>query len=533
VISQNTAFSSETDGGIFFFGKNLDLNSITPQVVGSKAYNLMKMTNLGLPVPPAFVLSTQYCQEYFKNERRLPINFEKTLQLTIDEFEKIVYGKTISKGPLLVSVRSGAAVSMPGMMDTILNVGLNDSTITSLIRMTGNPRFAWDSYRRLVESYGDVVAKINPASFDSIIRQYLQQDGLEDVQELSSEQLKNVTRDFLLLYKEKTGLRFPQSLYEQLLGAIRAVFESWENPRAIEYRRINGLANLSGTAVIVQLMVFGNMGVTSGSGVGFTRNPTNGDNELYLDYLSNAQGEDVVSGRYACKDVQYLQSILPSIYDEIKSIKRNLELYFMDAQDFEFTIQEGKIYLLQTRSAKRTPWAALKTTVDLVNEGIIDKTTGKGRLAKYDLGSIHRKRILVNSQPLSTGTPASHGVAFGRIALSVTDVKNLGKSGEPIVLVREDFSTNDLEALNISEGILTVVGGKTSHAAVVARQLDKICIVGCKDLMINNEYCVIAGRQLKIGDFVTLDANTGNVYEGKIPVELEKPNELVLQVNSW
>jgi pyruvate,orthophosphate dikinase len=522
---------SSTKTEIFFFDNGIE--SLSPQIVGSKAYNLMKMTNLGLLVPPGFVLGTKYCQEYFENGKKIPQNLADSVYLAIKKLEQVVAANR-SRQPLLVSVRSGAAVSMPGMMDTILNVGLNDAVVLDLVRITGNPRFAWDSYRRLVESYGDIVQKINPKLFDDIVQKYLQSEGLRDTQELSSDQLKNITTDFLLLYREKSSKRFPMSLQEQLLGAIEAVFESWENPRAVEYRRINGLENLCGTAVIIQMMVFGNMGMTSGSGVGFTRNPTNGHDELYLDYLSNSQGEDVVSGKFLCKDSQYLQSIMPLAYDEIQQIKRKLELHFMDAQDFEFTIQEGKLYLLQTRSAKRTPWAALKIAVDLVSQGIIDSSIAKQRLAKIDHALISRQRLVVDMQkPLAIGLPASHGAAHGKIALSLVDAKNLSRAGQPVILVREDFSTDDLEALNISEGILTMVGGKTSHAAVVARQLDKVCIVGCKNLIINRDHCIIGNKQLNIGDFISLDANSGYVYGEKIPIELERPTELTAKISEW
>lgn len=524
---------------IFFFGNGVDYPQLpSVEIVGSKAYNLMKLTNLGLPIPPGFVLSTSFCHDFFAKGKKSSSDFPEIIQSNIKKFETITrftFGG--SRRPLLVSVRSGAAVSMPGMMDTILNVGLCDSTISGLIRMTGNPRFVWDSYGRLVRSYAEVVYHISPEPFDSVLKNYLQKDDVQNSSDLDSEELEHMTQEYLQIFKKTTGKKFPQSLLEQLIGAVEAVFKSWESPRSIEYRRIRNITGLVGTAVIIQTMVFGNMGITSGSGVGFTRNPTTGENTLFLDYLSNAQGEDIVSGKHMCRDVHYLNTILPVVYNEIQSMRRTLELSFKDMQDFEFTIQEGKLFLLQSRTGKRTPWAALKIAVDLVNEGIIDSLTAIKRLEEYDIYSIKRPKIISNSilQSLATGTSASHGVAVGKIAFTSEKARDLKNCGESVILVRQDILTDDLEGISTSDGILTATGGRTSHAAVVARQLDKACIVGCHDLTIipGNNICRLAKTVLNEGDYISLDANSGNIYNGKLEIIDEKPAELISQIERW
>ncbi|TSA17926.1 MAG: pyruvate, phosphate dikinase [Nitrosopumilales archaeon] len=524
---------------IFFFGNGIDYPQFpSVETVGSKAYNLMKLTNLGLPIPPGFVLSTSFCHDFFVNGQKSPSDFLEMLQSNIKKFEtmtRFTFGG--SRRPLLVSVRSGAAVSMPGMMDTILNVGLCDSTISGLIRMTGNPRFVWDSYGRLVKSYAEVVHHTSPDPFDSVLKECLQKNDVQNSSDLDSEELEHMTREYLQIFKKTSGKKFPQSLLEQLIGAVEAVFKSWESQRAIEYRRIRNITGLMGTAVIIQTMVFGNMGITSGSGVGFTRNPTTGENTLFLDYLSNAQGEDVVSGKHLCRDVHYLHTILPQVYSEIQSMRRTVELAFKDVQDFEFTVQEGKLFLLQSRTGKRTPWAALKIAVDLVNEGIIDHITAIKRLEEYDIHSIKRPKILSKSvlQSLSIGTSASHGVVVGKIAFTSEKARELKNAGDSVILVRQDILTDDLEGISTSDGILTAMGGRTSHAAVVARQLDKACIVGCHDLIIipGNNMCKLAQTILNEGDYISLDANSGNVYNGKLEIVDEKPTELISQIEKW
>ena len=524
---------------VFFFGNGIDYPQLpSVEVVGSKAYNLMKLTKLDLPIPPGFVLGTSFCHDFFLNGQKMSSDFLEMLQSNIKRFEtmtRFTFGG--ARRPLLVSVRSGAAVSMPGMMDTILNVGLCDSTVSGLVRMTGNPKFVWDSYNRLVSSYAKVVYHSPTDLFDSVLKDYLQKNEAQNISELDSEELKNITQEYLQIFKKITGKKFPQSLLEQLIGAVEAVFKSWESPRAIEYRKIRNITGLMGTAVIIQTMVFGNMGVTSGSGVGFTRNPTTGENVLFLDYLSNAQGEDVVSGKYLCQDVHYLHKILPQVYDEIQSMRRTLELAFKDVQDFEFTVQEEKLFLLQSRTGKRTPWAALKIAVDLVNEGIIDPRTAIKRLEEHNIHSIKRPKILSKYllQPLSTGTSASHGVVVGKIAFTSEKAKDLKNAGESVILVRQDILTEDLEGISASDGILTTRGGRTSHAAVVARQFDKACIVGCHDLVIipENNICKLAATILNEGDLISLDANSGNVYNGKVEIVEEKPTELIDQVEKW
>jgi pyruvate,orthophosphate dikinase len=524
---------------IFFFGNGVDYSQLpSVEAVGSKAYNLMKLTKLGLPIPPGFVLNTSFCHDFFSNGQEVSSDFLQMLQSNIKRFEtmtRFTFGG--ARRPLLVSVRSGAAVSMPGMMDTILNIGLCDSTVSGLVRMTGNPKFVWDSYMRLVKSYAEVVHQISPDLFDSVVKDSLQKNDAQITSELDSEELENITKEFLQIFKKTTGKKFPQSLFDQLTCAVEAVFKSWQSQRALEYRKIRNINGLVGTAVIIQTMVFGNMGITSGSGVGFTRNPTTGENALFLDYLSNAQGEDVVSGKHLCQDVHYLHKILPQVYDGIQSMRRTLELAFKDVQDFEFTVQEGKLFLLQSRTGKRTPWAALKIAVDLVNEGIIDIQTAMKRLEEYDIHSIKRPKILTKSvvQPISRGTSASHGVVVGKIAFTSEKARDLKNTGESVILVRQDILTEDLEGISVSDGILTSTGGRTSHAAVVARQLDKACIVGCQDLVIipENHTCKLAETILNEGDYISLDANSGNVYNTKLEIVDEKPTELIAQLEKW
>jgi len=535
----SASIGSEKNPIVFFFGNGIDYPQFPSiETVGSKAYNLMKLTKLGLPIPPGFVLGTSFCHDFFLNGQKTPSDFPEMLQADIKRFEsmtRFTFGG--ARRPLLVSVRSGAAVSMPGMMDTILNVGLCDSTVSGLIRMTGNPRFVWDSYGRLVRSYAEIAHQASPDPFDSVLKDYLQKNDVQNRSDLDSEELEHLTQEYLQIFKKTTGKKFPQSLLEQLIGAVEAVFKSWESSRAIEYRKIRNITGLIGTAVIIQTMVFGNMGITSGSGVGFTRNPTTGENILFLDYLSNAQGEDVVSGKHLCQDVHYLHTILPQVYNEIQSMRRTLELAFKDVQDFEFTVQEGKLFLLQSRTGKRTPWAALKIAVDLVNEGIIDPPTAIKRVEEYDIHSIKRPKILSKSllQPISTGTSASHGVVVGKIAFTLEKARDFKNAGEYVILVRQDILTDDLEGISTSDGILTATGGRTSHAAVVARQLDKACIVGCHDLVIipENNICKLSETILTEGDYISLDANSGNVYKGKLEIIDEKPTELIDQIEKW
>jgi pyruvate,orthophosphate dikinase len=511
---------------------------VSPEVVGHKAANLIRMAEARLPVPPGFVLATTLCRAYFDQGRRLPTDFPELLARSIRELEEAT-GLTFggARRPLLVSVRSGAAVSMPGMMDTILNVGLGERTLPAMIRMTGNPRHAWDSYRRLVQAYAEVVHGLPVDPFERSLAVSLQREAVPAAGELDVAALKELTQEFLGHFASQVGQPFPQDPLTQLAGAAEAVFRSWETSRAVEYRRLHGLDDRAGTAVTVQAMVFGNMGGTSGSGVAFTRDPATGENTLYLDFLWNAQGEDVVSGRYPAQDSGNLQGTSPELYHELRQTGRKLELLFRDVQDFEFAVEEGRLHLLQSRDAKRTPWAALRIACDLVKEGLIDEATALDRLAQYDLDLIHLVRLVPKGDcwPLCTGTPASPGVAVGEIALSPESAVAMASAGRTSVLVREDISPADIAGLAAAAGVLTSRGGRTSHAAVVARQLNKVCIVGCRQLTVpvGSRGCRLGNRWFKEGDCLSLDGHSGTVYEGKLEVVVEKPIPYLREVERW
>jgi pyruvate,orthophosphate dikinase len=506
-------------------------------IVGSKAANLSRMAEAGLPVPPAFVLPTAQCRAYWQQGQRLPADFAGRLAPAIAQIEKAT-GLTFGgvRRPLLVSVRSGAAVSMPGMMATILNVGLCERTLPALVRMTGNPRHAWDSYRRLVQAYAEVVHDVPADPFERRLAEHLQREEVPTTDELDAAALKEITREFLELFESLAGRPFPQEPLVQLTGAIEAVFRSWQSPRAAEYRRLHSLNDRAGTAVTVQAMVYGNMGGTSGSGVAFSRNPTTGENLLYLDYLANAQGEDVVSGRYPLQDSSSLQQTMPELYRQLRQIGRQLEMLFRDAQDFEFTVQEGRLYLLQSRRAKRTPWAALRIACELVQEGLIDEAMALKHLAGYDLDSIENVRLSSPTEPpLCGGIPASAGVAVGAIVFDSETAVRSATAGRPALLLRAEIATTDIAGLAAAAGVLTTCGGRTSHAAVLARQLNKVCIVGCRELDIDapRRGCRLGGRWFHEGDVLTLDGQSGAVYAGRLDVITEKPLKYLQEINRW
>ena len=399
-----------------FGGEETAAHGASAEIVGNKGANLIHMAEAGLPVPPGFILPTELCRDYLQSGKQLPEGTEELLRQGIRHVEKsarLNFGG--DRRPLMVAVRSGSPVSMPGMMDTILNVGLCDRTLPALIRMTGNPRHAWDSYRRLIQAYAEIAVRLPPGPFERILDDHLRHEDVPTVNELDVAALKSLVREFLDQFEASSREPFPQDPIAQLSGAVEAVFHSWQSARAVEYRRLHRLDDLIGTAVTIQTMVFGNMGSTSGSGVGFTRNPATGENDLYLDFLSNAQGEDVVSGRSPVQGVVGLQERLPELYGQLRRVKDRLELLFHDAQDFEFTVQEGRLYLLQTRNAKRTAWAALRIACEQVAEGLIDEGTALRRLAEYDLGAIRQVRLVTaeGCRPIGSGIAASPGVAIG------------------------------------------------------------------------------------------------------------------------
>jgi pyruvate,orthophosphate dikinase len=505
-----------------------------PQEVGNKAWNLMRMAQSGLPVPPAFVLPTAWCQRpQPENEPALRATLAKGIAL-IESATGHGFGAT--RRPLLVSVRSGAAVSMPGMMETVLDVGLNAETVEALIRLTGNPRLAWDSYRRLVQGYAEVVANLPTAPFDALMAAALERSGAENERELDHRDLRSLTLAMLDSYRTLSGYDFPANPREQLVGAAIAVFGSWSAPKAISYRRLNGINDESGTAVTVQTMVYGNAGGLSGSGVAFTRNPATGGRELYFDFQFNAQGEDVVAGRQKLHDNDRLHLVLPAVWRQLNDIRHKLEVVFGDAQDFEFTVQSGVLFLLQTRRAKRTDWAALAIAVDMVEEGLSTPAGALERLGGIDLTAVVRTSFAPPvPDTLAVAMVASIGVASGAVALDPDAVKRLTSTGTPAILVRRETVTTDIEGMAIAAGILTASGGRTSHAAVVARQLGKVCLVGCPRLEIDLEHrqCRIGGKLLSEGDFLSLDGNMGAVYPGQLTPQVERPERALAAIAVW
>jgi pyruvate,orthophosphate dikinase len=493
-------------------------------LVGGKGANLGQMTKLGLPIPQGFTVTTEACTYYYKNNEKLSDSIIKEIETAMEKLEGIT-GKKFGDpdNPLLVSVRSGARVSMPGMMDTILNLGLNEDVVAGLARKTQNPRFAYDSYRRFIQMYSDVVMGLAKSRFEEIIDEMKRERNIEFDTEFKAEDLQEMIRKFKAFYKKELNAEFPLDPKEQLFGAIYAVFRSWENPRAIYYRKINNIPSEWGTAVNVQSMVYGNMGNTSGTGVAFTRNPATGEKKLYGEYLINAQGEDVVAGVRTPQPISALEKELPEAYKEFVELSTKLENHFRDMQDIEFTIENGKLYLLQTRNGKRTAQAALRIAVELVEEGMINKERALLLVQPEQLDTLLHPQFdanaLKNAKRIGEGLPASPGAACGQVAFNVEQVAQMRKEGKKVVLVRLETSPEDIEGMHVSEGFLTARGGMTSHAAVVARGMGKCCVSGCKGMEIDEEkgYAVIGGQTLRKGDWISLDGSTGAVYGEKIP----------------
>lgn len=509
-----------------------------PAIVGVKAANLMHLAGAGLPVPPGFVLSTEVCAEFHRAGCQLDPHVNQLLGRGVDYVEQAT-GRRFGAGrrPLLVAVRSGAAASMPGMLDTVLNVGLCDATLPGLLLATGDPAFVWDSYRRLIQAFADVVENLPAEPFALATEEALARHGAPTASELEVAALRDLVGQLKAVYQSRSGRSFPQDPRQQLVAAVEAVLRSWDSDRAVEYRRLQGLSGLAGTAVTVQAMVFGNLGATSGSGVAFTRNPATGANELYADFVLNGQGEDVVAGQRAASDPGPLIAAIPGLAHQLETASRSLEAIFGDVQDFEFTVEDGKLWLLQARSAKRTPLAALQIACDLVDEGLIDPPSALERLTPYDVDRITRTRLSSGpgTGPIGRATPASTGVASGNIELDVEATLARVAQGKPVILVREHASTDDIKALAACTGLLTATGARTSHAAVVARQLGIVCLIGCPTLAIDQQAhrLRIGDHQLEEGETITLDASTGNIYRGALkPIE-ERPTDLIERVHSW
>lgn len=510
----------------------------TPETMGFKAFNLARMAKLGLPVPAGFVLGTAWCAHFARQRSATLETLRPILDANIHALEMscgLQFGA--ERKPLLVSIRSGAPISMPGMMDTVLNVGLTENTLHGFLRATGNPRLVWDSYRRLIQQFAEIVHGADPQPFRAELDSALERARVTRPQDLDFRSLAELARASLALFERLVGSPFPQDPFDQLERAVSAVFQSWMSPRAVEYRRMHAIADDLGTAVTVQRMVFGNAGGTSGSGVGFTRDPSSGDNALYLDFRFNSQGEDVVSGRHSANDAQRLAAVLPGAYRQLSTLAGTLESEFRDAQEFEFTVQDGMLWMLQTRAAKRTPWAALRIAVEQVDTGLLTPAEALSRLGDVDLDRVQRHHVEAdgNAQEIALAIPASIGVATGCIALDAETVRRNQASGKPSILVREDTSTSDLTAMAAAAGVLTRHGGRTAHAAVVARQLGKPCLVGCATLSID-----LAARLLRFGDhalregqILSLDCDGGRVFAGEIGVRTERPEEWLRKIASW
>jgi len=504
-------------------------NADMRNILGGKGANLAEMTNLGLPIPQGFTVTTEACTDYYNNGEKISEEIQNQNFENLKGLEEI-QGKKFGDvhDPLLVSVRSGARASMPGMMDTILNLGLNDEAVEGFAAKTGNPRFAYDSYRRFIQMYSDVVMEVNKSFFEKIIDELKEEKGIKYDTEMAVEDLKELVRRFKAVYSEHmNGEEFPQDPKEQLMGAVKAVFRSWDNPRAIVYRRMNDIPGDWGTAVNVQAMVFGNMGETSGTGVAFTRNPSTGEKGIYGEYLINAQGEDVVAGVRTPQPISKLEEDLPECYKEFMAIADKLEKHYRDMQDMEFTIQEGKLYFLQTRNGKRTAHAAIQIACDLVDEGMITKEEAVLRIEAKSLDQLlhptFNAEALKMGEVIGTALPASPGAAAGKVVFSAEDAKKLGKGGqgERVILVRLETTPEDIEGMVAAQGILTVRGGMTSHAAVVARGMGTCCVSGCGEIKINEEekYFELGGYTFHEGDFVSLDGTTGKIYKGDIKTE--------------
>jgi pyruvate,orthophosphate dikinase len=527
----------------YFGGKKADGTAEMKELLGGKGANLAEMVNLKLPVPPGFTISTEVCTYYYSNKQTYPKNLKKHVEASLCQMEEEVGAKFGDPdNPLLVSVRSGARASMPGMMDTVLNLGLNDTTIKGLIKKSGNERFAYDSYRRFVAMYGDVVLGLKPQTkddidpFEEILEAKKHARGIKHDVELNVDDLKELVVEFKKAIKDKLGIDFPDDPMDQLWGAIGAVFGSWMNDRAKVYRKLNGIPESWGTAVNVQAMVFGNLGETSGTGVAFTRNAATGDNEFYGEYLMNAQGEDVVAGIRTPQPISTLKEQDPKSYEQLLEIRKILEDHYRDMLDIEFTIQEGRLYMLQCRIGKRTAFAAVKIAYDMVKEGRIKPKEALMRIEPDQLNQLLRPvfdsnaklEMLKTGKLIAKGLNAGPGAASGKVVFNAEDAVDWASKGEKVILVRLETSPEDIAGMNAAEGILTVRGGMTSHAALVARQMGKTCIVGCGALNVDYKTRVfkVEGKNIEVkeGDFISIDGSTGEVILGKIPT---KPSEVV------
>lgn len=523
---------------VYFFGNGVAEGTASMKdLLGGKGANLAEMTSIGLPVPPGFTISTEACAYFSSHNGEYPAGMKEEVLLNLKQLEKTMNAKLgDAENPLLVSVRSGAAQSMPGMMDTVLNLGLNPDTVAAMAKKTGNDRFAWDSYRRFIQMFGDVVMGVPHSKFEEAIQDVKDEEGKVYDYELNTENLISLVKRYKRIYKRHTGEDFPTDPYDQLFKAINAVFGSWNNDRAIKYRQMNDIRGLLGTAVNVQSMVFGNMGETSGTGVAFTRDPSTGDNHFYGEYLMNAQGEDVVAGIRTPQSIDTLCKVNPKVYDQLCEIRKTLEKHYHDMQDMEFTIQEGKLYMLQTRSGKRTIFSWLRSQVEMVEEGLIDKRTAVSRVPAGEFNKLFAPILDQNEikksgiKPITIGLNASPGGACGQVVFTAEDAEEWAKQGKEVILVRTETSPEDIGGMAVSKGVVTCRGGMTSHAAVVARGMGCPCVSGAGEIIVNfaAKTFNVNGQTIKEGDFISIDGFSGCVYNAKIQV---RPSEIVQVLN--
>ncbi|MFQ7701610.1 MAG: pyruvate, phosphate dikinase, partial [Christensenellaceae bacterium] len=499
-------------------------NAKMRELLGGKGANLAEMTGLGLPVPQGFTISTEACTQYYEDGKQINPDIQAEILAYIEKMEGIT-GKKFGdlENPLLVSVRSGARASMPGMMDTILNLGLNETVVEVIAKKSGNPRWAWDCYRRFIQMYSDVVMEVGKKYFEQLIDQMKEKKGVTQDVELTADDLKELASQFKAEYKAKIGEEFPDDPKQQLFGAIKAVFRSWDNPRANYYRMQNDIPYSWGTAVNVQMMAFGNMGDTSGTGVAFTRDPATGEKKLMGEFLMNAQGEDVVAGVRTPMPIAKMAEVMPAVYKQFQDICNTLENHYRDMQDMEFTIEDKKLYMLQTRNGKRTAQAAIKIACDLIDEGMITEKEAIMQIDPKTLDALLHPQFdakaLKAATPVANALPASPGAACGGIVFTAEDAVEEGKKGKKVVLVRLETSPEDIEGMHYAQGILTVRGGMTSHAAVVARGMGTCCVSGCGDIKMDeaNKQFTLKGKVYKEGDVISLDGSTGNIYGEAIP----------------
>ncbi|NLN46487.1 MAG: pyruvate, phosphate dikinase, partial [Clostridiaceae bacterium] len=516
-------------------------NASMKNLLGGKGANLAEMTGLGLPVPRGFTITTEACTRYYDDKKAINDSIQAEIFETLAKVEQMIgkkFGDPVD--PYLVSVRSGARASMPGMMDTILNLGLNDTVVEGLAALTGNPRFAYDSYRRFISMFADVVMDIPKSKFEAQLEAVKEETGAALDTDLSADAMKEVVKRFKRVYLEEKGEAFPQDPRIQLIAAIEAVFRSWNNERAIVYRRQNDIPYSWGTAVNVQEMVYGNMGDTSGTGVAFTRNPATGENKLYGEFLMNAQGEDVVAGIRTPQTIDQLREIMPEVYEQFANIADTLEKHYKDMQDMEFTIERGKLFMLQTRNGKRTAAAAIKVAVDMVDEGLLSEQDALMKIDPKQLDALLHQTFepaaLKAAAPIAKGLPASPGAATGKVYFTAEDAASASELGDKVVLVRLETSPEDIVGMTVSEGILTGRGGMTSHAAVVARGMGKCCVSGCSELAIDERkkcFSDKAGNVYNEGDWISLDGSTGSVYAGSIKTEEASLSSDFARVMTW